>query len=136
MPDITSKNVIVLKGILFLFIVIGSSTIILIDHPTIRAVLALCVLIWSSARFYYFLFYVLERYVDPRLRYRTPRSSVGILEAPNSPTLRRRAALDKPIHFRWVKRPQPKLCTINPEPLSQTFRGQLMQKMILRRRLQ
>jgi hypothetical protein len=69
MPDITSKNVMVLKGILFLFIIIGSSTILLIDHPTIRAVLALCVLIWSSARFYYFLFYVLEKYVDSRLRY-------------------------------------------------------------------
>jgi hypothetical protein len=67
MPDITSKNVMVLKGILFLFI--GSSTILLIDHPTIRAVLALCVLIWSSARFYYFLFYVLEKYIDPTLRY-------------------------------------------------------------------
>ena len=27
------------------------------------------VLAWASARAYYFAFYVLERYVDPRLRY-------------------------------------------------------------------
>ncbi len=26
-------------------------------------------LIWASARFYYFLFYVLEKYVDPSLKY-------------------------------------------------------------------
>ena len=69
MTDITSKKVIVLKGILFLFIMIGSSTVIVIKHPTLVAVLALCALIWASARFYYFLFYVLERYVDPGLRY-------------------------------------------------------------------
>jgi hypothetical protein len=59
----------VLKGISFLLIVIGSSMVILIKQPTLMAVLALCVLIWASARFYYFLFYVLERYVDPSLRY-------------------------------------------------------------------
>jgi hypothetical protein len=69
MTDITSKKVIVLKGILFLLIVIGSSMVILIKQPTLVAVLALGVLIWASARFYYFLFYVLERYVDPSLRY-------------------------------------------------------------------
>jgi hypothetical protein len=69
MTDLTSKKVIVLKGILFLCIIIGASTLILIEHPTLRVVLALCVLIWASARFYYFLFYVLEKYVDPRLRY-------------------------------------------------------------------
>jgi hypothetical protein len=69
MTDITSKKLIVLKGTLFLLIVISSSMVILIKQPTLMAVLALCVLIWASARFYYFLFYVLERYVDPSLRY-------------------------------------------------------------------
>ena len=29
----------------------------------------LTVLVWSSCRFYYFLFYVLHSYVDPDLRY-------------------------------------------------------------------
>jgi hypothetical protein len=29
----------------------------------------LALLVWSSCRFYYFLFYVLEKYVDPGLRY-------------------------------------------------------------------
>ena len=31
--------------------------------------LLLGLLVWAACRFYYFLFYVLERYVDPKLRY-------------------------------------------------------------------
>ena len=31
--------------------------------------LLLMLLAWASARFYYFLFYVLEHYVDPGLKY-------------------------------------------------------------------
>lgn len=69
MTDITSKKLIVLKGILFLLIIMSSFALILLNQPTLKVALALCVLIWASARFYYFLFYVLERYVDPRLRY-------------------------------------------------------------------
>lgn len=69
MTDITSKKLIALKGILFLVIIIGSATLILIKQPTLTAALAVFVLIWASARFYYFLFYVLEKYVDPNLRY-------------------------------------------------------------------
>jgi hypothetical protein len=69
MTDIRSKKLIVLKGVLFLFIIVGSATFILMKEPTLAVALTLCVLIWASARFYYFLFYVLERYVDPNLRY-------------------------------------------------------------------
>jgi hypothetical protein len=69
MTDITSKKLIMLKGVLFLFIIVGSATLILLKQPTLTVALTLCVLIWASARFYYFLFYVLEKYVDPNLRY-------------------------------------------------------------------
>jgi hypothetical protein len=69
MTDITSKKVIVLKGILFLVIIVSASMLILLKQPTLPAALAVCALIWASARFYYFLFYVLEKYVDPNLRY-------------------------------------------------------------------
>lgn len=69
MTDITSRKVIVLKGILFLIIMISASALILLTQPTLTATLTVCTLIWASARFYYFLFYVLEKYVDPNLRY-------------------------------------------------------------------
>jgi hypothetical protein len=35
----------------------------------VRTAVLLILLVWAACRFYYFLFYVLERYVDPRLRY-------------------------------------------------------------------
>ena len=69
MTDITSRKLIVLKGILFFVIIISASALILLKRPTLTVALAVCVLIWASARFYYFLFYVLEKYVDPDLRY-------------------------------------------------------------------
>jgi hypothetical protein len=69
MHDITSRKLIVIKGLLFLVIIAGSSLIILLKEPTLTAGFAVCALIWASARFYYFLFYVLERYVDPGMRY-------------------------------------------------------------------
>jgi hypothetical protein len=69
MADLTSRQLIVIKGILFLLVIAGAATIILLQQPTLTAVFALCALSWASARFYYFLFYVLENYVDRSLRY-------------------------------------------------------------------
>jgi len=37
--------------------------------PDWRVAVLLVVALWAAARFYYFLFYCLERYVDPRLKY-------------------------------------------------------------------
>lgn len=69
MADIKSKPLIVLKGILFLFLIAGSAAVILLEQPTLRTAILLGVLVWASARFYFFLFYVLEKYVDSSLRY-------------------------------------------------------------------
>jgi hypothetical protein len=56
MSDLRSKPLIVVKGVLFLGIAASAAAL-------------LAVLVWSSCRFYYFLFYVLEKYLDPGLRY-------------------------------------------------------------------
>ena len=69
MGDLKSNKLIVLKGILFLCLVAGVVMLILLEHPSLRLAGLLAVLIWASARLYYFLFYVLEKYVDPTLRY-------------------------------------------------------------------
>lgn len=64
-----SKRLIVLKGLLF-FVILGlSGGLLLATAPGWRTAGLLAVVVWSSARAYYFLFYVLERYVDPTLRY-------------------------------------------------------------------
>jgi hypothetical protein len=69
MADLSSKGMIVAKGVLFLCIAIATMSLLLFENPSVRVALLLTLLVWSSCRFYYFLFYVLERYVDPSLRY-------------------------------------------------------------------
>jgi hypothetical protein len=69
MSDLKSKPLIVLKGILFLVIVLTTSASLYILNPDWLTALLIVLLIWASARFYYFLFYVLEKYVDPNLKY-------------------------------------------------------------------
>ncbi len=69
MSDLRSKKLIVLKGILFAALVLGASALVFSEAPTWRTAAGLLMVIWASARFYYFLFYVLEKYVDPDLKY-------------------------------------------------------------------
>lgn len=69
MKDLKNKNIIYLKGLLFLIVGIISSIIILIEHPTIKTALLLIIAIWSFARAYYFAFYVIERYVDESYKF-------------------------------------------------------------------
>jgi hypothetical protein len=69
MTDLTSKKWIVAKGVMFAGIAVATAALILADRPTLKAAVLLALLVWSSCRFYYFLFYVLEHYVDPTMRY-------------------------------------------------------------------
>jgi hypothetical protein len=69
MRDLESKRLIVVKGVLFLLIAVASAGLVVLDNPSFRTALLLVMLVWSVCRFYYFMFYVLEKYVDPSLRY-------------------------------------------------------------------
>ncbi|MBN2132689.1 MAG: hypothetical protein JW741_24525 [Sedimentisphaerales bacterium] len=69
MGDLQNKRVIVTKGLLFLLLIALSAGAVFCLAPAWRTLLLLAVLIWASARFYYFLFYVLHTYVDPRYQY-------------------------------------------------------------------
>jgi uncharacterized membrane-anchored protein len=69
MADLRSKKLIVLKGVLFAALIAGASALILAEAPNWRVLTALLIVIWASARFYYFPFYVLENYVDSSLKY-------------------------------------------------------------------
>lgn len=70
MTDIESKPLIVLKGCLFFAIVGLSAFALWWQLPTFTTAALLAVLVWAAARSYYFLFHVLEKYVDPNLRWR------------------------------------------------------------------
>ena len=69
MSDLQSKGWIVAKGIAFLCITVAAAMLILLESPSLQTAALLALLVWAACRFYYFLFYVLERYVDPTLRY-------------------------------------------------------------------
>lgn len=69
MGDLKSKRWIVAKGVMFLAIAVLSGGLILAEKPSWRLAALLATLVWAACRFYYFLFYVLERYVDPTMRY-------------------------------------------------------------------
>lgn len=69
MADLKSRPLIIAKGLMFLAVAGMCAYLILSELPSMRVAALLLVLVWASCRFYYFLFYVLERYVDPSMRY-------------------------------------------------------------------
>ena len=69
MTDLTNPNLIKFKGFLFLFLGILAATLLLLLHSEWRVALLLGVAIWSFCRFYYFAFYVIEKYVDSSFRF-------------------------------------------------------------------
>ena len=69
MKDLTNPFWIKFKGILFLFIGIVAVVLIFLDSPTLKTAVLLAVAVWSFCRFYYFAFYVIEKYVDPAYKF-------------------------------------------------------------------
>ena len=69
MKDLANPFWIKLKGILFLFIGIVAVVLLFLDDPTLKTTVLLAVAVWSFCRFYYFAFYVIEKYVDPGYKF-------------------------------------------------------------------
>ena len=69
MKDLSNPFWIKLKGLLFLFIGIAAAILLFLDNPTLRTAVLLVIAIWSFCRFYYFAFYVIEKYVDPGYKF-------------------------------------------------------------------
>ena len=67
--DLKSNQLIVAKGLLFGVCLLLSGAALLLQAPSLQTALLITLLAWSSARLYYFLFYVLQAYVDPSLKY-------------------------------------------------------------------
>jgi len=58
-----------LKGILFLFIGLAAAVLVFLQNATWETAVLLVVAIWSFCRFYYFAFYVIEKYLDPAYKF-------------------------------------------------------------------
>ena len=69
MRDLTDPRWIKAKGILFLVLGVVSAALLWMQSPTWRSAALLGIVIWSFCRFYYFAFYVIEKYVDSNFRF-------------------------------------------------------------------
>ena len=69
MGDLQNPKWMYRKGVLFLVLLCISIFIILLETRNWKIALLLGLIVWSAARLYYFLFYVIEKYVDPQYKF-------------------------------------------------------------------
>lgn len=69
MKDLTSTRAMWLKGWLFLLIGLLSGAMLLCQDFSWLRVLLLVLCVWGFCRAYYFAFYVIERWVDPKFKF-------------------------------------------------------------------
>ena len=69
MSDLKNPKVIYFKA--FLFLVCGSlaAGTLIMQSPTLTTAFLVAMTIWSFCRLYYFMFYVIEHYVDSDFRF-------------------------------------------------------------------
>ena len=69
MKDLTSATWIKVKGVLFLVLGLASAALLILECPSWKVAGLLALAIWCFCRFYYFAFYVIEKYVDPGYKF-------------------------------------------------------------------
>jgi hypothetical protein len=69
MRDIQSPWLIHAKGALFILLGLISSALLIAESPTLKNILLLVITIWAFCRFYYYLFYVLEKYLGSEKKF-------------------------------------------------------------------
>jgi len=67
--DLKSGGLMYLKAFLFLVAGIMATASILAESPTLRTAFLLTIVVWSFCRLYYFMFYVVEKYIDSEYRF-------------------------------------------------------------------
>ena len=69
MTDIRSPKLLYLKAGLFLFLGGLAAGLLLYEHFSWKVALLLAITVWAFARAYYFIFYVIEHYIDGDFKY-------------------------------------------------------------------
>lgn len=82
--DLKDARWIIAKGAMFLLAGAMASGLLLLDRPTLRAVVLHSLAVWCFCRFYYFAFYVIEYYIDPTFKYAGLWSAVVYLASGSS----------------------------------------------------
>jgi type IV secretory pathway TrbD component len=74
--DLKDPKWMYLKAALFLLAGTAAAIGIFVENPTWRTAFLLGIVIWSFCRLYYFMFYVVEKYIDPGYRFASITSFV------------------------------------------------------------
>lgn len=69
MKDLTSPAWIKVKGLLFLLVGMLAAVLLILENTSWKTAGLLALAVWCFCRFYYFAFYVIERYVDSSYRF-------------------------------------------------------------------
>ena len=69
MKELTSAFWIKVKGLMFLLVGLAAATLLCLESPSLKVAFLLALTVWCFCRFYYFAFYVIEKYVDPTYRF-------------------------------------------------------------------
>lgn len=69
MADLKSPWLMYAKAGLLIFAGAMAVAGILIEAPSWRVAALLAIAVWAFCRVYYFMFYVIERWIDPRFRF-------------------------------------------------------------------
>ena len=69
MPDLRDPRLMLLKAALLVAIGVIAGGLLLLDSFTWKTAVLLCLCVWGFARAYYFAFYVIERYIDPKFKF-------------------------------------------------------------------
>ncbi len=67
--DLQTPWLIHLKGALFILLGLLAATLLIVQLPTFKTAALLGVAVWAFCRFYYYLFYVLEKYLGREARF-------------------------------------------------------------------
>jgi len=67
--DLSNRKAILWKGWLFFVLGLLAAAILLMDQPNLRTAALLAICVWAFCRWYYFMFYVIEKYVDPSFKF-------------------------------------------------------------------
>jgi hypothetical protein len=69
MKDLTSATWIKVKGILFLLLGLLAAALLILENPGWKTAGLVALAVWCFCRFYYFAFYVIEKYVDGQYKF-------------------------------------------------------------------
>jgi hypothetical protein len=73
--DLTSPRLIHAKGVLFVVLGVLSAGLLIAELPTLKTAALLVLTVWAFCRFYYYLFYVLDRYLGREKKF------AGVIDA-------------------------------------------------------